>query len=558
MRKMKNSKFMMKSAAIALAAALCVPTVYTAQLTPMTVQAAVPTPTGVTATAENGKAILSWNPVSGAKMYAVYLKDAAGNVTLVHNRVSGTTYEVNGLKAGARYGFVVKAYTNEGWGGYSSTTWVTANIVSKAPENIKAVPGEGEVTVSWDPAYGAQLYAIFMKDSAGNVTLIHNRVEGTSYTVKGLRAGVSTGFIVKTYANRQWSGWSQTVWAAAKQSAPTVPAPKNFKSITVDRGQATLGWDAVSGADSYAVYQKQEDGSDMLIDVLQGETTITVYGLQNGVPSEFYVKACVGGVWSAASTVISVTPNDSFFPTLKKTNVYFNETIKPLSGCSVGDTVVFGTYEQDNNIGNGTEGIEWYVLAEQGGKVLLMSKYCLDVIPFHTVWDVVNWETSSLRSWMNFDFLSSSFTAAEQQKIVVTSLFNEKNIKFGQKDDNITQDRIFPLSYKELSSLFSLSSAGGFSFQKSAAVTEYAKSRAAGMPDLISDAQSFVKKYKTEPTDGHSGADYAGRGEWWMRTAGADEYSTMVIHFDGSMNFYGLGGWNANAFVRPAMWVIKE
>lgn len=42
-------------------------------------------------------------------------------------------------------------------------------------------------------------------------------------------------------------------------------------------------------------------------------------------------------------------------------------------------TVTFGRYEQDNNLGNGPEPIEWIVLDSNNGEVLLLSKYGLDV-----------------------------------------------------------------------------------------------------------------------------------------------------------------------------------
>lgn len=221
-QKSMKSSFLVKSAALVLAAVLCGPTVYTAVQTPTVVNAATPAPTGITAVAENGTAVITWNAVSGGKMYAVYLKDAAGNVTLVHNRVSGTTYTVTGLKDGGRYGFVVKAYTSAGWGGYSATTWVTANVVAKAPENVTAAAGDGEVTIRWDPSYGAQTYAVFLKDTAGNVTLVQNRVNGTSYTVKGLKNGVNRicckGLCQSSVEHLEQGGMGNGRWCKSRQT----------------------------------------------------------------------------------------------------------------------------------------------------------------------------------------------------------------------------------------------------------------------------------------------------------------------------------------------------
>ena len=58
-------------------------------------------------------------------------------------------------------------------------------------------------------------------------------------------------------------------------------------------------------------------------------------------------------------------------------------TIKKLPNVSVGDYVIFGTYEQDYNTENGPEPIEWLVLDKKEGKALVLSKYCLDLVAYH-------------------------------------------------------------------------------------------------------------------------------------------------------------------------------
>ena len=51
---------------------------------------------------------------------------------------------------------------------------------------------------------------------------------------------------------------------------------------------------------------------------------------------------------------------------------------------TIGSIVAFGRYEQDGNEENGPEEIEWVVLDVQDGKVLLLSKYGLEVKPYNT------------------------------------------------------------------------------------------------------------------------------------------------------------------------------
>lgn len=74
----------------------------------------------------------------------------------------------------------------------------------------------------------------------------------------------------------------------------------------------------------------------------------------------------------------------------------------------VGDTVMFGQYEQDGNLDNGSEPIAWQVLDVQGGKALLMSRYALDCLPFHDEKTDAVWNQSALNAWLQADFMRRS------------------------------------------------------------------------------------------------------------------------------------------------------
>ena len=49
---------------------------------------------------------------------------------------------------------------------------------------------------------------------------------------------------------------------------------------------------------------------------------------------------------------------------------------------NVGDIITLGEYEQDNDLSNGAEPVEWIVIDQQDGCSLLLSKYALDAAPF--------------------------------------------------------------------------------------------------------------------------------------------------------------------------------
>lgn len=88
-----------------------------------------------------------------------------------------------------------------------------------------------------------------------------------------------------------------------------------------------------------------------------------------------------------------------------------------------GDTVTFGKYEQDNNLLNGAEPIEWIVIdIDYSSMALLLSKNALDAISWHdsipgNKSEPLNWNQSSLKKWLNNNFLNKAFNTGERKQI---------------------------------------------------------------------------------------------------------------------------------------------
>lgn len=79
-------------------------------------------------------------------------------------------------------------------------------------------------------------------------------------------------------------------------------------------------------------------------------------------------------------------------------------------------------------------------LAEENGKTLLISESVLDAVPYDNTaepyqWSVqsprpqkdVEWATSSIRTWLNGEFLNAAFSADEKGAIAATTLADTKN-----------------------------------------------------------------------------------------------------------------------------------
>ena len=109
--------------------------------------------------------------------------------------------------------------------------------------------------------------------------------------------------------------------------------------------------------------------------------------------------------------------------------------------CESGDIITFGTYEQDGNLANGTEDI---VITRDGNKALVISKYCLEQMPFNSTLASVTWKNSTIRTWLNSDFYNNAFSSEERSKIFNTT-FSTEGVE--------TTDKVFLLDEEDASFL---------------------------------------------------------------------------------------------------------
>ncbi|MBE5929329.1 MAG: hypothetical protein E7267_08240 [Lachnospiraceae bacterium] len=90
----------------------------------------------------------------------------------------------------------------------------------------------------------------------------------------------------------------------------------------------------------------------------------------------------------------------------------------------VGDIVSFGHYEQDNDLSNGAEEIEWHVLSAEitpNGlykELYIISEYVLDCQQYNEEYvSRVELTSSDLYKWLKDTFFNTAFTTEEQAYI---------------------------------------------------------------------------------------------------------------------------------------------
>ena len=117
-------------------------------------------------------------------------------------------------------------------------------------------------------------------------------------------------------------------------------------------------------------------------------------------------------------------------------------------------SVQFGRWYREND--NLLESIEWLVLDSfDDGSWLLLTRDCVEVMPYNNEYADKTWENSSLRKWLNDEFYNQAFSTKEKENIFLAKLTIEDNKGYDTVDGNITEDRVFLLSVAEARKYFS-------------------------------------------------------------------------------------------------------
>lgn len=198
------------------------------------------------------------------------------------------------------------------------------------------------------------------------------------------------------------------------------------------------------------------------------------------------------------------------------------ETLQTLE---LGESVFFGTYEQDWESINGKEPIEWTVMDRQDGRVLLLSKAGLDSVPYHNEAAPVTWETSNVREWLNTRFFQNAFSEIEQAVISTVTVTDSNNPEYDTPSGNDTQDKVFLLSIDEVLHYFPEES------ERLAPRTKYAK-----------------------------GQGVFARGKpiscwWWLRSPGKEAGYACSVFTAGEILIHGNSVELDYMAVRPAIWI---
>ena len=182
------------------------------------------------------------------------------------------------------------------------TTSTTTPVVPSAPRSLEAIPGWGQVTLTWLPPLsdgGSPFFYLIQRSPNGttgwvDVSTLNAPV--TSHAMGSLTIGTVYYFRVLAGNVHGVSPWSNT--ASAIPAAPTSPARTLTATPTNASGQIRLSWlpPADNGSAPITDYfiQRSPDGLSSWVPIDDGVSTTTSYtvtGLTNGTRYYFRVLA---------------------------------------------------------------------------------------------------------------------------------------------------------------------------------------------------------------------------------------------------------------------------
>ncbi len=231
-----------------------------ASATPVSPATVPGSPTGLIATAGSARVSLSWTaPASagGARItsYDVYEGTTADvRLTAPVTTSKGTSATVKDLTGGTRYYFRVTAVNQVGAGpgsGVVSATPAAPITAPGSPTGLTAVPGRGQVTLSWTPpasdgGAGISGYLIYEGTSPGgeSATPVNSFLaETTSFLVTGLTGGTTYYFTVAAVNGTERQGKdsgeaSATTVSASPSASPTPRAAGTPTGLTATAGNS--------------------------------------------------------------------------------------------------------------------------------------------------------------------------------------------------------------------------------------------------------------------------------------------------------------------------------
>lgn len=264
---------------------------------PETEQVVLTAPETVTSVVTDSSITLNWDAVENATGYRIFYKTASGWTTCATS--INTTFTFSSLEPGMKFTYAVRPYSDVD----GVFTWAPAYTVHdtatqpSAPEKVVSAYNASAIKLSWSAAKGATGYRVYYT-TGDSWKIAVKSTTATTCTFTGLKPGSKFCFAVRPYFYANSIVWGDYT----THIATTTPATPAVQVSSPGVGQISLFWNAVRGADGYAVYYKLNNGSYKLYKIYRNASNLHFYNLNGGDTYTFAVRAGIkttaGNVWS--------------------------------------------------------------------------------------------------------------------------------------------------------------------------------------------------------------------------------------------------------------------
>ena len=168
----------------------------------------------------NGTFKLSWNKVTGAEKYELYIKQANGSYKLMKTTTS-TSFTTAFATYGKQFSYKMRAVTSKNKSAasaYSSVVNAKNTKKLQTPTLKVTVNSNGTFKLSWNKVTGATSYQIYMKQANGSYKLIKT-TSSTSFTTAVASKGKTYSYKIRAVTSKNKnaaSNYSNVVSAKRK------------------------------------------------------------------------------------------------------------------------------------------------------------------------------------------------------------------------------------------------------------------------------------------------------------------------------------------------------
>lgn len=204
-------------------------------------------------------------------------------------------------------------------------------------------------------------------------------------------------------------------------------------------------------------------------------------------------------------------------------NQKYDLALAVIQDAEIGDIIVLGTYDQDSV--DGKDDVQWLVLDKRDSKYLLTTQYCLWGLPYNTDYTEVTWETSTIRKWLNEEFIYEIFNEQEIDLIEETQITTKGNDEYSTQGGNDTLDKLFLLSAEEVEQYFD------------------------SEDDRVLHPTWYAERYGINVNSNYSSS------WWWLRTPGNLQDAVATVDPKGTISMFGHDVSSTTGGLRPALWI---